>query len=114
MVAPVTSKTFPTAETHTFMRLFVNLAKQEGGNGLNCFYHHRDLAGPESKLNRPNKDVLYSHGVFDLSAGIDWFSNPDIFTKLDISKIADSVTAIDDLDTESTILFKNHRSSYRN
>ena len=76
MVAPVTSKTFPTAETHTFMRLFVNLAKQEGGNGLNCFFHHRDLAGPESKLNRPNKDVLYSHGVFDLSAGIDWFSNP--------------------------------------
>jgi len=74
MVAPVTSKTFPTAETHTFMRLFVNLAKQEGGNGLNCFFRHRDLAGPESNLNRPNKDVLYSHGVFDLSAGIDWFS----------------------------------------
>ena len=84
MVAPVTSKTFPTAETHTFMRVFVNMAKQEGGNGLNCFFHHRDLAGPESKLNRPNKDVLYSHGVFDLSAGIDWFSNDDLVIKTTI------------------------------
>ena len=83
MVAPVTSKTFPTAETHTFMRVFVNMAKQEGGNGLNCFFHHRYLAGPESKLNRPNKDVLYSHGVFDLSAGIDWFSKRSPCDKID-------------------------------
>ena len=47
--------------------VFTGLVAQ---GGFGKFYHNRELTPPDSRIvQRPNRDTLYSTGVFDLDAG---------------------------------------------
>ncbi|MGH8430198.1 MAG: DUF1254 domain-containing protein, partial [Solimonas sp.] len=67
---PVTPDNFVRAETDRYFTLFAS----RGGFGT--FVHVRDLP-LEGTGVRPNRDTLYSEGVFDLEAGPVTISAPD-------------------------------------
>jgi hypothetical protein len=62
---PVTADNFNRAESDMY---FAGIAQTEGAFGK--FNHHRELTPIDKQLViRPNRDTLYSAGVFDLDAG---------------------------------------------
>lgn len=72
MTTQVTPANFTRAETDTY---FDNIVSQGGFGRLN---HIRELAPVESQfVVRPNRDTLYSVGVFDLHAGDVTITLPD-------------------------------------
>ena len=61
---PVTVDNFIRAESDA---VFTGLVAQ---GGFGKFYHNREAVPPDSRIvQRPNRDTLYSTGVFDLDAG---------------------------------------------
>jgi hypothetical protein len=68
---PVTVENFCRAETDMYFGMLVKRG------GLGRFDHLRDLHGIEGPGVRPNRDTLYSEGVFDLDAGPVTVSLPD-------------------------------------
>ena len=68
---PVTADNFIRAETD---RTFASFEKQ----GFGKFEHFRELAPiADQRVQRGNRDTLYSMGVFDLDAGPVTISLPD-------------------------------------
>src|SRR5512145_3352789 len=70
-VVLVTPDNFTRAETDMYFGLFVKRG------ALGKFYHYRELPPIELKSVRPNRDTLYSEGVFDLDAGPVTVTLPD-------------------------------------
>jgi hypothetical protein len=69
---PVTADNFPRAESDA---VFTGLVAQ---GGFGKFYHNREVTPPDSRIvQRPNRDTLYSTGVFDLDAGPVTITLPD-------------------------------------
>jgi hypothetical protein len=61
---PVTADNIIRAESDA---VFTGLVAQ---GGFGKFYHNRELTPVDSRIvQRPNRDTLYSTGVFDLDAG---------------------------------------------
>ena len=70
---PVTIENFQRAESDLYMG---NAVKDAGGAGK--FFHHREMMPIERQtVIRPNRDTLYSPGVFDLDAGLVTVTLPD-------------------------------------
>jgi hypothetical protein len=73
---PVTVENYSRAQSDTY---FAGLAKS---GGFGRFQHGRELARPDQRgIPRPNRDTLYSLGVFDLDAGPVTISLPDAGTR---------------------------------
>jgi hypothetical protein len=69
---PVTADNITRAESDA---VFSGLVAQ---GGFGKFYHNREVTPPESRIvQRPNRDTLYSTGVFDLDAGPVMITLPD-------------------------------------
>ena len=69
---PVTADNFIRAESDA---VFTGLVAQ---GGFGKFYHNRELTPIDSRIvQRPNRDTLYSTGVFDLDAGPVTITLPD-------------------------------------
>ena len=69
---PVTADNIIRAESDA---VFAGLVAQ---GGFGKFYHNRELTPIDSRIvKRPNRDTLYSTGVFDLDAGPVTISLPD-------------------------------------
>ena len=69
---PVTADNFIRAESDA---VFTGLVAQ---GGFGKFYHNRELTPIDSHIvQRPNRDTLYSTGVFDLDAGPVTITLPD-------------------------------------
>ena len=72
----VTADNFIRAESDA---VFVSLVARGGCGG---FYHDREAVSPDSRIvQRPNRDTLYSIGVFDLDAGPVKITLPDAGTR---------------------------------
>jgi hypothetical protein len=70
---PVTVENFQRAESDLYMG---NAVKDAGGTGK--FFHHREIMPIERQtVIRPNRDTLYSPGVFNLDAGPVTVTLPD-------------------------------------
>ena len=70
---PVTPDNFERAESDGY---FAATAQQAGGVGK--LHHNRDLMPVEKQtVVRPNRDTLYSGGIFDLDAGPVTVTMPD-------------------------------------
>ena len=69
---PVTADNFIRAESDA---VFTGLVAQ---GGFGKFYHNRELTPIDNHVvQRPNRDTLYSTGVFDLNAGPVTITLPD-------------------------------------
>ena len=69
---PVTADNFIRAASDA---VFTGLVAQ---GGFGKFYHNREVTPPDSRIvQRPNRDTLYSTGVFDLDAGPVTITLPD-------------------------------------
>lgn len=69
---PVTADNFIRAESD---KVFTGLVAQ---GGFGKFFHNREVTPPDSRIvQRPNRDTLYSTGVFDLDAGPVTITLPD-------------------------------------
>ena len=69
---PVTADNIIRAESDA---VFSGLVAQRG---FGKFYHNREVTPPDSRIvQRPNRDTLYSTGVFDLDAGPVTITLPD-------------------------------------
>jgi hypothetical protein len=69
---PVTADNFIRAASDA---VFTGLVTQ---GGFGKFYHNREVTPPDSRIvQRPNRDTLYSTGVFDLDAGPVTITLPD-------------------------------------
>lgn len=68
---PVTPDNFVRAETDMYFGIFVKRG------ALGKFYHFRDFPPLDDPVVRPNRDTLYSSGVFDLDAGPVTITMPD-------------------------------------
>ena len=69
---PVTADNIIRAELDA---VFTGLVAQ---GGFGKFYHNREVTPPDSRIvQRPNRDTLYSTGVFDLDAGPVTITLPD-------------------------------------
>lgn len=69
---PVTADNFIRAASDA---VFAGLAAQ---GGFGKFYHNREVTPPDSRIvQRPNRDTLYSTGVFDLDTGPVTITLPD-------------------------------------
>jgi hypothetical protein len=69
---PVTADNIIRAESDA---VFTGLVAQ---GGFGKFYHNREVVPPDSRIvQRPNRDTLYSTGVFDLDAGPVTITLPD-------------------------------------
>ena len=69
---PVTADNFIRAESDA---VFAGLVAQ---GGFGKFHHNRELTSADSRIvQRPNRDTLYSTGVFDLDAGPVTITLPD-------------------------------------
>ena len=70
----------PVVTADNFIRVesdavFTGLVAQ---GGMGKFYHNRDVTPPNNHVvQRPNRDTLYSTGVFDLDAGPVTITLPD-------------------------------------
>jgi hypothetical protein len=71
----VTPDNFNRAECHLS---FSSIVKE---GGLGKFVHHRELIPVDFPIVRPNRDTLYSMGIFDLDAGPVAISMPDTGTR---------------------------------
>jgi hypothetical protein len=70
---PVTPDNFVRAESDMYL---AGAVKEQGGIGK--LFHHRDVVAVEKQnVIRPNRDTLYSPGVFDLDAGPVTITMPD-------------------------------------
>jgi hypothetical protein len=73
---PVTADNFIRAESDA---VFTGLVAQ---GGFGKFNHSREAVPPDSRIvQRPNRDTLYSTGVFDLDAGPVTIALPDAGTR---------------------------------
>ena len=74
----------PVVTADNFIRVesdavFTGLVAQ---GGVGKFYHNRDVTSPDNHVvQRPNRDTLYSTGVFDLDAGPVTITLPDAGTR---------------------------------
>jgi hypothetical protein len=69
---PVTADNIIRAESDA---VFTGLVAQ---GGFGKFFHNREVTPPDSRIvQRPNRDTLYSTGVFDLNAGPVTITLPD-------------------------------------
>ncbi|MGB8608549.1 DUF1254 domain-containing protein [Bradyrhizobium sp.] len=69
---PVTADNIVRAESDA---VFIGLVAQ---GGFGKIYHNREVTPPDSRMvQRPNRDTLYSTGVFDLDAGPVTITLPD-------------------------------------
>jgi hypothetical protein len=68
---PVTPDNFVRAETDMYLGIFVKRG------ALGKFYHFRDFPPLDDPVVRPNRDTLYSSGVFDLEASPVTITTPD-------------------------------------
>src|SRR5262249_52348266 len=70
---PVTPDNFRRAESDMY---FASTAKEAGGIGK--LFHHREVMRVDQQsVVRPNRDTLYSSGIFDLDAGPVTVTMPD-------------------------------------
>jgi hypothetical protein len=97
---PVTPDNFRRAETDMY---FATLVK-EGAFGK--FLHHRQPMTIESPIVRPNRDTLYSYGVFDLDAG------PVTVTLPDAGKRFLSLQVLDEDQYTSQVLYGAGRHTF--
>ena len=73
---PVTADNFLRVESDS---VFADLVAQ---GGFGEFYHNREAVPPDSRIvQRPNRDTLYSTGVFNLDAGPVTITLPDAGTR---------------------------------
>jgi hypothetical protein len=68
---PVTVDNFTRAESDRNFGFMVT------DGALGTFVHHRELSSIDNPIVRPNRDTLYSMGVFDLDAGPVTITLPD-------------------------------------
>jgi hypothetical protein len=97
---PVTPDNFRRAETDMY---FAGLVK-EGAFGK--LLHHREPMTIESPIVRPNRDTLYSYGVFDLNAG------PVTITLPDAGKRFLSLQVLDEDQYTSQVLYGAGRHTF--
>src|SRR5215813_9197322 len=72
---PVTPDNFVRAETDMYLGIFLKRG------ALGQLYHYRDFPPLDDPVVRPNRDTLYSSGVFDLEAGPVTITLPDAGTR---------------------------------